>query len=194
MKKVFVLCFLLFSALQADKSQENKIFIGVSLGAGDIVKIVDDKKDLSNSYKAFIWGMKGGYEFMPSSYVGLRTYLDYFMSIKPSGLDTVTSSLLSLNLDLLADILHIKDNTFGFFGGIGFGYFQHANVVKTTPEDKATVMGYTGILNFGLGGKIQNNHRIEIGAKIPFKAIKSVNNPHIFYKDSYLFASYSYLF
>ncbi|PAF41470.1 outer membrane beta-barrel protein [Helicobacter sp. 11S03491-1] len=198
MKKIIFLFLLLINyTLASDEKQildKNQIFIGASIGGAKISKFNKGEIDKPNSYIAFVWGVRGGYQFMPSSYIGLRTYLDYMMSIKPSGLKTIISSSLNLNLDLLVDILHIKENTFGFYGGIGFGYFQHANVIRTTPEDKAFVLGYTGVLNFGLGAKIQNNSRIEIGTKIPFSQIKSIANPNITYGDIYVLASYSYLF
>ncbi|PAF46580.1 hypothetical protein BKH41_08990 [Helicobacter sp. 12S02232-10] len=191
MRIAIFLCLLLLG-LNASELYKNQIFIGGALGVADISKILNGKRDVANSYKAFVWGARGGYQFTFIKYLGIRTYLDYLMAIKPSGLDTITSSVLSLNADLLVNVLHIKDNTFGIYGGIGFGYFQHANVVKVTPEDKALVYGSSGILNFGLGATFQENHRVEIGIKIPFSKIASSSG--VSYEDTYASASYSYLF
>ncbi|PAF53124.1 hypothetical protein BKH42_07750 [Helicobacter sp. 13S00482-2] len=156
-----------------------------------VLKLVDGKKDDGSSYKAFAWDIRGGYEFMPLKYVGLRTYLDYMMSIKPSGLDTLTSSLFSFNLDVLANIFNYKGYALGVYGGVGFGYFQHSNVVQTTPEDKAFAVGFANLLNFGISGTFDKVNFVEIGAKIPLSTYGQETGS---YQDSYVFVSYSYLF
>lgn len=172
-------------------TQKNFIFLGGGFGLAEIAKMVDGKKSEANSYKAFAYNLRGGYQYMPIKYVGLRTYLDYMMSIKPSGLDTITSSLLSFNLDILGNLIYFKGNAFGVYGGIGFGYFQHSNVVQTTEEDKAFVLGYANLLNFGLSGTFDDVHFVEIGAKIPLYTYGAQSGA---YQDSYIFVSYSYLF
>ncbi|PAF42386.1 outer membrane beta-barrel protein [Helicobacter sp. 11S02596-1] len=193
--RIIVFLSLVLLGLNATEPNKSQIFIGGALGMADISKMIDGQKDTPNSYKAFVWGARGGYQFsFLNGYLAIRTYLDYLMAIKPLALDTITSSVLSLNLDLLADFLHIGENAFGVYGGVGFGYFQHANVIKVTPEDKALVYGYTGVLNFGLGASIQSNHRVELGIKIPFSRVKSIANPAVSYENIYASASYSYLF
>lgn len=172
-------------------TQKNFIFLGGGLGLAEIAKTIDGKKSEADSYKAFAYNIRGGYQYMPIKYVGLRTYLDYMMSIKPSGLDTITSSLFSVNIDVLGNLIYFKGNAFGVYGGIGFGYFQHSNVVQTTQEDKAFVLGYANLLNFGVSGTFDDVHFVEIGAKIPFLTYGSQSGA---YQDSYVFLSYSYLF
>ncbi|MDO7252818.1 outer membrane beta-barrel protein [Helicobacter cappadocius] len=192
----FVSIFCTLSAEDKNSSpqedeQKNFIFVGGGFGASEVAKVIGGKKDDANSYKAFAWDIRGGYEYMPIKYVGLRTYLDYMMSIKPSGLDTVTSSLFSLNLDVLANFFYYKGNAVGVYGGVGFGYFQHSNVVQTTEEDKAFVLGYANLLNFGISGTFDQVHFVELGAKIPLYTYGKESNS---YQDSYVFVSYSYLF
>lgn len=172
-------------------TQKNFIFLGGGFGLAEIAKLVDGKKSEANSYKAFAYNIRGGYQYMPIKYVGLRTYLDYMMSIKPSGLDTITSSLFSINLDVLGNLIYFKGNAFGVYGGVGFGYFQHSNVVQTTQDDKAFVLGYANLLNFGVSGTFDSVHFVEIGAKIPFLTYGAQSGA---YQDSYVFVSYSYLF
>lgn len=161
---------------------------------GNIAKFYNGKKEAKGSYNAFVWGFRGGYEFSPIKYLSIRSYLDYLMSIKPSGLETITSSILSLNIDTLVNIVHINENTFGFYGGIGFGAFKHSNVVQNTPEDRAFISDYAGILNLGIAITLKEVHRIEIGTKIPFNQIKSSTELDTAYQDIYFAASYSYLF
>ncbi|PAF48004.1 hypothetical protein BKH46_01445 [Helicobacter sp. 12S02634-8] len=203
MKKLILLCLILkgLMALDSEGSSEalgSQIFVGASVGGADIVKKINHIKDTSNSYQALTWGLRGGYQLTFYKFFALRAYLDYVMGIKPSGLDTITTSMLSLNADLLLNVLFIGENVFGVYGGLGFGYFQHANVVKTTPEDGAFVYGYVGVLNFGVGWTLQNTHRVELGMKIPFNKAQSTldpsTQPRATYEDMYVSASYSYLF
>lgn len=192
--KILYLFLGIFLSQNLKAEIQNNIFLGGSIGAGKISQYQGSKPDISNSYIAFAWGVRGGYSMMPIPYVGFRTYLDYMMSIKPSGLDTITSSLLSLNADLLLQAPAIQNYIFGVYGGIGLGYFQHSNVVKTTPEDPAFAQGTTGVLNLGISLNIEENNQVELGIKIPFTKIKDVLNQKIEYKDNYLIATYSYLF
>lgn len=191
-KNIFFL-FLLFLGTPIFSQQVNQIFIGGTLGMGNITKF-NNEKELKESYSAFTWGLRGGYEFLPIKYLGVRIYLDYLMAIKPFGLGTITSSVLSINADTLINIVHINENAFGFYGGIGFGAFKHSNVVQNTPEDKAFVSDYTGVLNLGILATLKEFHRVEIGAKLPFTQTKSLSESHITYQDIYFIASYSFLF
>lgn len=127
-------------------------------------------------------GVKAGYNFFFTSMFGVRGYLDYTFVFGPSGEaseggGTNTSSstmrsahLITLNADLLVNIMQTDSVSFGAFVGIGLGYGMMSatstdNAGKTTDRLKAS--GFILPINVGLSLTANNHHRFELGFKIP---------------------------
>ncbi|WP_120945603.1 MULTISPECIES: outer membrane beta-barrel protein [Helicobacter] len=180
----FLLCG---SALVADNPSKNRIFIGVNTG-------FQTTKSTSTPWQNnFLWGIYGGYQFDAHKYFALRVDIDYIMALRPTALHTRVYSFLSANVDMINDFYRLsKKMVVGTYLGLGFGYFQSAEVLNSSVSAR-NFMGYNGVFNVGLGGTIEQQHRVELGVKIPFGRIKSLNH-HGFIQTYYWIASYAYLF
>lgn len=127
-------------------------------------------------------GVKAGYNFFFTSMFGVRGYLDYTFVFGPSGEaseggGTNTSSstmrsahLITLNADLLVNIMQTDSVAFGAFVGIGLGYGMGSTT--TTPDKGAATTsekasGFILPINVGLSLTANNHHRFELGFKIP---------------------------
>ncbi|WP_281651713.1 outer membrane beta-barrel protein [Helicobacter bilis] len=127
-------------------------------------------------------GVKAGYNFFFTPMFGVRGYLDYTFMFNPQGTvtegggtNTKTSQMMSahsitLNADLLVNIMQTDSVAFGAFVGIGLGYGMMSatstdNAGKTTDQLKAS--GFILPINVGLSLTANNHHRFELGFKIP---------------------------
>lgn len=127
-------------------------------------------------------GVKAGYNFFFTPMFGVRGYLDYTFVFGPSGSaseggaaktssSTMNSAhLITLNADLLVNIMQTDSVAFGAFVGIGLGYGMASNVTTTNPGTTETNFKAGGFLlpiNVGLSLTANNHHRFELGFKIP---------------------------
>lgn len=127
-------------------------------------------------------GVKAGYNFFFTPMFGVRGYLDYTFMFNPGGeasegggtntkSSTMTSAhSITLNADLLVNIMQTDSVSFGAFVGIGLGYGMMSatstdNAGKTTDRLKAS--GFILPINVGLSLTANNHHRFELGFKIP---------------------------
>lgn len=127
-------------------------------------------------------GVKAGYNFYFTQMFGVRGYLDYTFMFAPSGYvaeygqQTQKSSgfssahLITLNADLLVNIMQTDSVAFGAFVGIGLGY-GGANATRTSVNGTTTELlkagGFLLPINVGLSLTANNHHRFELGFKIP---------------------------
>lgn len=127
-------------------------------------------------------GVKAGYNFFFTPMFGARGYLDYTFVFGPQGEaseggGTNTSSstmnsahLITLNADLLVNIMQTDSVSFGAFVGIGLGYGMASSVTTTNPGTTKTntkASGFILPINVGLSLTANNHHRFELGFKIP---------------------------
>ncbi|WP_121021434.1 outer membrane beta-barrel protein [Helicobacter vulpis] len=179
---------LLFSLALANEARKNHIFIGVSTG------FQTTKPALIPWQNNFLWGIRGGYQFDALKYLAIRVDMDYLMGLRPTALHTQVYSFLSVNADVINDFYRLsKKMTVGTYLGLGFGYFQNAEVLNSSVSARS-FMGYNGVLNLGVGGTIEHQHRVELGVKIPFGKIKSLYHHGATMQAYYWVASYAYLF
>ena len=186
---------LLYTLILASSvyGQSHHIFAGAGLGLGfESVKELDSNKTL---YFVFNYNIRGGYEHQffefSATNIGVRTYIDYTMGIRPVGDDTIVTSLLGLNLDSSVHYHFNEKLGFGGYFGLGLGYVKYVNAVVATNDDAPLVESGVGYINVGISGVFNENHRIEIGTKIPFTNIASNNT---YTKIYYLLLQYDYVF
>lgn len=127
-------------------------------------------------------GVKAGYNFHFAQMLGVRGYLDYTFVFNPMSASSVTDNVndtrnifssahvITLNADLLVNIMQTDSVAFGAFVGIGLGYGMASNVTTTNPGTTETNFKAGGFLlpiNVGLSLTANNHHRFELGFKIP---------------------------
>ncbi|WP_238702088.1 outer membrane beta-barrel protein [Helicobacter bilis] len=119
-------------------------------------------------------GVKAGYNFYFTQMFGVRGYLDYTFVFNPISASSVTvfssAHVITLNADLLVNLIQTDSVAFGAFVGIGLGYGM-ASVTETnnvgTTEDLMKTSGFILPVNVGLSLTANNHHRFELGFKIP---------------------------
>lgn len=113
-------------------------------------------------------------------FVGLDT--GYTFVFNPMSASSVTDNVndtrnifssahvITLNADLLVNLIQTDSISFGAFVGIGLGYGMASNVTTTNPGTTTTNLKAGGFLlpiNVGLSLTANNHHRFELGFKIP---------------------------
>lgn len=185
---------------QITKNYKNpsSIFVGAGLGVG--LQFVESSDfATTNTTSTLDMGFRAGYQYMPIDYIGLRIYLDYFLSIRPIGLESETSSTFLANFNAQGRIYAFaKDFEIGWVGGVGLGYGIHQNQISSqSNEDNENSEGNYGrgvfLGNVGIFGIIDKHHRVEILAKIPIVSFANTSKTHIYEDYSFLLA-YDYLF
>lgn len=184
----------------------HRIFIGAGAGYGIEMKIpknpstnaLEAKNILQSRQEWLHLGFRAGYEYMPLAlrrFLGLRVYLDYFLGVRPIGLETITSSTFLANLNAQGKIYAFKRVELGWAGGVGVGYGTHDKQISTNDEpnaDKNTDDGLGIFLgSVGIFGIIDKRHRVEISSKIP---ISSFGERFYTYKPYSILFVYDYLF
>lgn len=128
-------------------------------------------------------GVKAGYNFYFTSMFGVRGYLDYTFIFAPS--DTTTTSansvmtsrstsinsanLITLNADLLVNLMQTDSIKFGAFVGIGLGYgiWSSTSTTRGIETQVFEASGFILPINLGLSLTANNHHRFELGFKVP---------------------------
>lgn len=128
-------------------------------------------------------GVKAGYNFHFAQMLGVRGYLDYTFVFNPMSASSVTDNVndtrnifssahaITLNADLLVNLIQTDSISFGAFVGIGLGYGvfgetdNFTNNTTTTTRRKGN--GFVLPINLGLSLTANNHHRFELGFKIP---------------------------
>lgn len=126
-------------------------------------------------------GVKAGYNFYFTSMFGVRGYLDYTFIFAPSDTTSTTNTtssstsifnsanLITLNADLLVNLMQTDSIKFGAFVGIGLGYGIGSGTSTTngTETQVFEASGFILPINLGLSLTANNHHRFELGFKVP---------------------------
>lgn len=174
------------------------LFVGAGLGIGlQFIKSSDSANTSVSTTNTLDIGFRAGYQYMPLDYIGLRIYLDYFLSIRPIGLESETSSTFLANFNAQGRIYAFTRNVeLGWVGGLSIGYGTHQNQISSEASNESSEGNYgRGIFlgNVGIFGIIDKHHRVEILAKIPIISFANTNNQYAYEDYSFLFM-YDYLF
>ncbi|PAF42097.1 outer membrane beta-barrel protein [Helicobacter sp. 11S02596-1] len=178
------------SAFAQDLSATNKklgLFIGAEAGYQLLyTSVKTDSIDESVADNSILAGLRLGYEQYFNPYIGLRGYgtFDYAYAFdKKKGLTAVGKLIgadannyfkYGINADLLVNFTENKD-PIGLFVGVGYQWVQNEYLNKITKayndnptidRDKNNVSDNGFVVNAGLS-KVIDNHRIELGARIP---------------------------
>ena len=115
-----------------------------------------------------------------------------------------TGQRITINADYLYDFVNAGSSSFGVFGGIFVGYHEFAGSEVTKDSgstDKSTTFkGGIGFgFNVGLAATLNNQHKVEFGAKIPVVGPSSKQTRFSdTYEELYKYASvnvgYSFIF
>ncbi|WP_104713436.1 outer membrane beta-barrel protein [Helicobacter cetorum] len=189
MKKALAIFIGLLEILGAFEPKSSHIYLGAEVGLAPIQ--IMPKSPIDSSYTAFLWGAKGGYQYAFLKTLALRGDFSYIMTIKPTALNTIVTSLLSLNVDVLSDFYTYQKYSFGAYFGLGVGYLGQN---MRLGAENSSFMGYNGLVNVGVGSTIEEHHRVELGVKIPFSKTKNIFKHSNYLNSVFISASYSYLF
>ncbi len=126
-------------------------------------------------------GVKAGYNFFFTKMLGVRGYLDYTFVFNPMSASSVANNVsdtrsifssahaITLNADLLVNLIQTDSVSFGAFVGIGLGYgvFGETNNFTNNTTTKRKGNGFLLPINVGLSLTANKHHRFELGFKIP---------------------------
>lgn len=190
------------SFMLADEGDGNGFFAGINTGysvsfekrTSTETGTQSTTNDTTTAPSYLNIGVQLGYNYMLTDFFGLRGYLDYnygFMHnhIKETATeqqqstttDTTTldsSHAISVNVDVLLNILSSDTFAFGAYAGIGLGYATMNSTSKTTETGVITNTttpegdGFILPINLGLSLTANNHHRFELGFKIPTLGVK----------------------
>lgn len=169
-----------------DSGNGSGLFLGLDTGYSfqfTKTQVKNSKEiDTASSMAGANIGVKAGYNFFFTPMFGARGYLDYTFVFGPSGeaseggaaktsSSTLASAhLITLNADLLVNIMQTDSVAFGAFVGIGLGYGMASSTTTSNPGTTTTAYKAGGFLlpiNVGLSLTANNHHRFELGFKIP---------------------------
>lgn len=190
------------SFMLADEGDGNGFFAGINTGysvsfekrTSTETGTQSTTADTTTAPSLLNIGVQLGYNYMLTDFFGLRGYLDYnygFMhdhaketsteQQQSTTTDTTTlnsSHAISVNVDVLLNILSSDTFAFGAYAGIGLGYATMNSTSKateggvitntTTPEGDGFILP----INLGLSLTANNHHRFELGFKIPTLGVK----------------------
>lgn len=162
------------------------LFLGLDTGytfAFDKTQLKNSNQiDTSSYLTGANIGVKAGYNYYFSQMFGVRGYLDYTFVFMPSGAARETGGTtikestfryahnITLNADLLVNLIQTDSIAFGAFAGIGLGYgIAGATSTDTngTTTQNFSSNGFILPINLGLSLTANNHHRFELGFKIP---------------------------
>ncbi|WP_104746479.1 outer membrane beta-barrel protein [Helicobacter bilis] len=182
------------SFMLADEGDGNGFFAGINTGYTiGFSKAVTNEQgnqgtttDTTTAPSHINIGVQLGYNYMLTDFFGLRGYLDYNygfmhnhqkMTEQNTITDTskpVSSHAISVNVDVLLNILSSDTFAFGAYAGIGLGYTTMSSrtieVATTTIDLQGD--GFILPINLGLSLTANNHHRFELGFKIPTLGVK----------------------
>lgn len=174
------------------RKNPHSLFIGAGLGYGVEMQIPKDTANAKDTISMLNIGFRSGYEYMPIAYIGLRVYLEYFLGVRPSGLESETSSTFLANLNAQGRIYAFKQGfEFGWLGGLSVGYGVQDKQISSSEQIQQGRGVFLG--NVGVFGIIDKHHRVEILAKLPIKTFAQESQTHG-YKDYSFLLMYDYLF
>lgn len=178
------------------RKNPHSLFIGAGLGYGVEIQIPKDTANAKDTISMLNIGFRSGYEYMPLAYIGFRVYLDYFLSVRPSGLESETISTFLANLNAQGRIYSFSERfEFGWLGGLSVGYGVQNKQISSSGDSSEQIQQGRGVFlgNVGVFGIIDEHHRVEILAKLPIKTFAEESQTHT-YEDYSFLLMYDYLF
>lgn len=189
------------SFMLADEGDGNGFFAGINTGYTiGFSKAVTNEQgnqgtttDTTTAPSHINIGVQLGYNYMLTDFFGLRGYLDYNYGFNHNheksteqqnqttdNTTLASSHAISVNVDVLLNILSSDTFAFGAYAGIGLGYATMNSTSKTTDGGVITNTttpagdGFILPINLGLSLTANNHHRFELGFKIPTLSVKYV--------------------
>lgn len=190
------------SFMLADEGDGNGFFAGINTGYSvSFAKTTTTEtgtqntttNDTTTAPSHLNIGVQLGYNYMLTDFFGLRGYLDYNYGFNHNheksteqqnqttdNTTLASSHAISVNVDVLLNILSSDTFAFGAYAGIGLGYATMNSTSKATEggviTNTTTPVGDGFILpiNLGLSLTANNHHRFELGFKIPTLSVKYV--------------------
>lgn len=178
------------------RKNPHSLFIGAGLGYGVEIQIPKDTANAKDTISMLNIGFRSGYEYMPLAYIGFRVYLDYFLSVCPSGLESEATSTFLANLNAQGRIYSFSERfEFGWLGGLSVGYGVQDKQISSSDDSSEQIQQGRGVFlgNVGVFGIIDEHHRVEILAKLPIKTFAEESQTHT-YEDYSFLLMYDYLF
>lgn len=178
------------------RKNPHSLFIGAGLGYGVEKQIPKDAANVKDTISMLNIGFRSGYEYMPLAYIGFRVYLDYFLSVRPSGLESEATSTFLANLNAQGRIYSFSERfEFGWLGGLSVGYGVQDKQISSSDDSSEQIQQGRGVFlgNVGVFGIIDEHHRVEILAKLPIKTFAEESQTHT-YEDYSFLLMYDYLF
>ena len=169
----------------------------VFVGAGALLAFQQDLAPNSKpiaTYPALSVSARGGYQHKFFSPLIVRLYLDYTMSVRPTGLESITTSSFLINSDAVSYFYTLGSIHFGLFAGVGLGVATYGKEVQEDPNalDSVLAKGFSAFLNGGLSVLFASAHRLELGVKLPLTKLELAPTRH--YRDTHLLLIYDYIF
>lgn len=189
------------SFMLADEGDGNGFFAGINTGYSvSFEKRTSaetgqqtETKDTTIAPSYLNIGVQLGYNYMLTDFFGLRGYLDYNYGFNHNheksteqqnqttdNTTLASSHAISVNVDVLLNILSSDTFAFGAYAGIGLGYATMNSTSKATDGGVITNTttpagdGFILPINLGLSLTANNHHRFELGFKIPTLGVKYV--------------------
>lgn len=187
------------SFMLADEGDGNGFFAGINTGysvsfekrTSTETGTQSTTADTTTAPKYLNIGVQLGYNYMLTDFFGLRGYLDYNYGFNHNheksteqqnqttdNTTLASSHAISVNVDVLLNILSSDTFAFGAYAGIGLGYATMNSTSKTTETGVITNTttpagdGFILPINLGLSLTANNHHRFELGFKIPTLGVK----------------------
>lgn len=187
------------SFMLADEGDGNGFFAGINTGYSvSFAKTTTTEtgtqsttNDTTTAPSHLNIGVQLGYNYMLTDFFGLRGYLDYNYGFNhkhekateqqnqtTDNTTLASSHAISVNIDVLLNILSSDTFAFGAYAGIGLGYATMNSTSKATDGGVITNTttpqgdGFILPINLGLSLTANNHHRFELGFKIPTLGVK----------------------
>lgn len=195
-----------------DKAPQAKSQIFLGIGSGSILSAHSpatgsaldssalDSAPLESSHLSLSVSARGGYQYRFAPFLQGRVFLDYSLSLRPSGLESITTSLFLINTDALLSLPAPWGLRFGGFVGIGLGYGSYGKEVydDVSALDSVLGRGFSARGNVGLFLSYAQGHRLEASIKLPLNALPlpplSPSHPASTYKETHFLLVYDYVF
>ncbi|ETD23973.1 hypothetical protein [Helicobacter macacae] len=178
------------------RKNPHSLFIGAGLGYGVEKQIPKDTANAKDTISMLNIGFRSGYEYMSLAYIGFRVYLDYFLSVRPSGLESEATSTFLANLNAQGRIYSFSERfEFGWLGGLSVGYGVQDKQISSSDDSSEQIQQGRGVFlgNVGVFGIIDEHHRVEILVKLPIKTFAEESQTYT-YEDYSFLLMYDYLF
>lgn len=170
---------LAFAKGDKDSSEGgNGLFLGIDTGYSFGFSAIQEKGSsmviTESGLAGANFGIKAGYNFYFTPMLGVRGYLGYtygfaYTDKEYRGQNTNFFSFanaVTLNADLLVNLMQTDSIKFGAFVGIGLGYGMSSATLTATSITKAQASGFILPINLGLSLTANNHHRFELGFKV----------------------------